>query len=114
MTLSCKNLFVLLLIYIYVNLFRDFGDIHSNAIDESWYKGAVLQHKIEPDSFVYTMAEENKHRRILGSQAIFPRDAGHEAPGCVVGFKFRHSRLNKRFNSIIKMNTAIVSIRTQK
>lgn len=55
------------------------------------------------------MSEENKHRRILGSQAIFPRDAGHEAPGCVVGFKFRHSRLNKRFNSILKMNTAIVS-----
>lgn len=95
-------------------MYRDFGDIHSKAIDETWYKSAVLQHLSDPESFVYSMSEDNKPgqpRMIMGSHAIFPRDAGHEAPGCVVGFKFRHSRLNDRFKNLINMNISDVSLR---
>lgn len=38
---------------------------------------------------------------VTGSYAIFPEDAGIEAPGSVVGFQFSHAKLRKRFNEIL-------------
>ncbi|GLV37628.1 Ca[2+] channel Muscle-specific alpha2/delta subunit [Carabus blaptoides fortunei] len=87
---------------------RDFGDVHSRAIDETWYRSAVLQHQIDPDSFVYSVPFKKdpnvKELMMSASHAIFPRDAGHEAPGCVVGFQFQHSKFFDRFLETIDMN----------
>lgn len=93
---------------------RNFGDVHSRAIDETWYRSAVLQHNIDPDSFVYTVPFEKirKGKEIMmsASHAIFPSDAGHEAPGCVVGFQFQHSKFFERFLETIDMNMTNVSL----
>lgn len=84
---------------------KEFGDYHKFAIDETWYKAAILQHRIDPLSFVYSVphAEEEKETdelKVTASHAIFPRDGGLEAPGLVVGFQFSHSLMYKRFMEI--------------
>lgn len=73
----------------------DFGDLHSRAIDETWYKSAILQHEFHKDSFVYSVPFESEIENIdnvvvTGSYAIFPKDSSMEAPGSVVGFQFSH------------------------
>lgn len=84
---------------------QEFGDYHMNAIDETWYKSAILQHAIDPESFVYSVPHvedpiEEEDRKVTSSHAIFPRDGGLEAPGCVVGFQFSHSMMWERFFNI--------------
>lgn len=84
---------------------REFGDYHMFAIDETWYKSAILQHKIDPDGFVYSVQHssdpiEDSELKITASHAIFPRDGGLEAPGCVVGFQFSHKLMLERFANI--------------
>lgn len=84
---------------------REFGDYHTTAIDETWYKSAILQHLIDAESFVYSAPHyddpvENSELQITASHAIFPKDGGNEAPGCVVGFQFSHSAMIQRFASI--------------
>lgn len=83
----------------------EFGDYHTTAIDETWYKSAILQHLIDAESFVYSVPHyddpvENSELQITASYAIFPRDGGFEAPACVVGFQFSHSAMIQRFASI--------------
>ena len=34
---------------------RHFSEINPNAIDQTWYKRAVDQYAVEPDSFVYSV-----------------------------------------------------------
>lgn len=83
--------------------FREFGDDHPRAIDETWYKSAVLQHQYDIDSFVYSVPlqpSSTEDLLITGSYAIFPKDAGIEAPASVVGFQFSHSHLAKSFFDI--------------
>uniref|UniRef100_A0A1B0CZ82 Uncharacterized protein n=1 Tax=Phlebotomus papatasi TaxID=29031 RepID=A0A1B0CZ82_PHLPP len=58
---------------------REFGDYHTTAIEESWYKSAILQHKIDPQSFVYSVPHasdpaEDYELKVTASHAIFPRD----------------------------------------
>lgn len=36
-------------------LFRPFAEKYARAMDSSWYKRAVDQHSIEPDSFVFSV-----------------------------------------------------------
>ncbi|XP_055387226.1 voltage-dependent calcium channel subunit alpha-2/delta-3 [Condylostylus longicornis] len=84
---------------------KEFGDYHTTAIDETWYKSAILQHAIDPDSFVYSVPhasdpEEDSELKVTSSHAIFPRDGGLEAPGSVVGFQFSHSLMYQRFATI--------------
>uniref|UniRef100_A0A336MH80 CSON014735 protein n=1 Tax=Culicoides sonorensis TaxID=179676 RepID=A0A336MH80_CULSO len=67
---------------------REFGDYHTKAIDETWYRAAVLQHKLDPHSFFYSVqhSEDEKEEgglKVTASMAIFPRDGGLEAPSCV-------------------------------
>lgn len=84
-------------------IFREFGELHSRAIDERWYKSAVLQHQYDKESFVYAIADnEDNEENILitGSYAIFPKDNGKEAPGSVVGFQFGQNELRQRFREI--------------
>ncbi|KAL5289197.1 CACNA2D4.2 family protein [Megaselia abdita] len=83
----------------------EFGDYHTTAIDETWYKSAILQHLIDAESFVYSVPHhddpvENSELQITASYAIFPRDGGLEAPACVVGFQFSHSAMIQSFASI--------------
>lgn len=85
---------------------KEFGDSYKRAIDETWYRSAVLQHKIDPQSFVYSVpheadAPEDDEVKVTASHAIFPRDGGLEAPAAVVGFQFSHQLLYERFMDII-------------
>lgn len=84
---------------------KEFGDYHKFAVDETWYKSAILQHQIDPLSFVYSVPhnsepKEDDDLKVTASHAIFPRDGGLEAPGLVVGFQFSHSLMYKRFMEI--------------
>lgn len=83
----------------------EFGDYHTRAVDETWYKSAILQHRIDPDSFVYSVPHANDplegpELKVTASHAIFPRDGGMEAPACVVGFQFPHVKMWERFANI--------------
>lgn len=83
----------------------EFGDFHKSAVDETWYKSAILQHLIDAESFVYSVShygdpKENNATQITASHAIFPRDGGLEAPACVVGFQFDHTSMSRRFDRI--------------
>lgn len=71
----------------------------------------MIQHATDPDSFVYTVpfdSGSSNNITVTASHAIFPRDAGLEAPGSVVGFQFDHSNFYYRFMNIT--NTKDVSI----
>lgn len=79
-------------------------------MDETWYKMAILQHHIDPKSFVYTVdiPTYSTDYVVTASHAIFPRDGGIEAPGSVVGFQFSHEQMRERFMEITsKVNVSI-------
>jgi hypothetical protein len=38
-----------------VFFYRDFGDLHTHSIDEPYYRSAVLQHGIDPESYVFAV-----------------------------------------------------------
>lgn len=88
------------LVFLY---FSDFGNLHAKAIDEIWYKSAVLQHQTDNKAFVYSVpfdVGDNPDTLVTGSYAIFPNDAGMEAPGSVVGFQFSHAALRRRLENV--------------
>lgn len=92
---------------------KEFGDMYKRAIDETWYRSAVLQHKIDPQSFVYSVPHEyetpeDEEITVTASHAIFPRDGGLEAPAAVVGFQFSHELLYDRFMQIISVSNVRV------
>lgn len=96
---------------------QEFGDSYSTAINETWYKSAILQHQIDKQSFVYSVLHEEEDKqveegelKVTASMAIFPRDGGMEAPSCVVGFQFSHELMVERFMEItskVKVSTAL-------
>uniref|UniRef100_A0A182WHK4 VWFA domain-containing protein n=1 Tax=Anopheles minimus TaxID=112268 RepID=A0A182WHK4_9DIPT len=95
----------------------EFGDYHKKAIDETWYRSAILQHKIDPKSFVYSVPHESDppedgELKVTATMAIFPRDGGLEAPGCVTGFQFTHSLMYDRFMEITSKKTCDDCIET--
>ncbi|KAJ8926857.1 hypothetical protein NQ314_020708, partial [Rhamnusium bicolor] len=82
---------------------REFGDLHPRAINEKWYKSAVLQHQYDTESFVYSVpftSGDKEDTLVTGSYAIFPSDRGLEAPGSVVGFQFSQAKLRDRVQEI--------------
>lgn len=86
---------------------REFGDYYKKAIDETWYRSAVLQHKVDNESFIYAVPHDDKDDvkepgdiKVMASHAIFRMDAGKEAPGCVVGFQFDQKHMYQRFKEI--------------
>lgn len=101
-----------------VDFDQEFGDFHSTAINEAWYKSAILQHDIDKQSFVYSVPhasdeKEDSEIKVTASMAIFPRDGGLEAPSCVVGFQFSHQLMYERFVEItskVKVSIAIIII----
>ncbi|CAG9759535.1 unnamed protein product [Ceutorhynchus assimilis] len=82
---------------------KEFGDLNPRAIDEKWYKSAVLQHQYDTESFVYSVPfkyENNPERLVTGSYAIFAKDAGIEAPGSVVGYQFSQDKLKSSVHEV--------------
>ncbi|XP_037825426.1 voltage-dependent calcium channel subunit alpha-2/delta-3 [Lucilia sericata] len=97
---------------------REFGDYHTKAIDETWYRSAILAHHEErTDSFVYSVKHhsdpaEDSELKVTASHAIFPRDGGKEAPACVVGFQFSHAQMLDRFFNITSTDNCDGCIKT--
>ncbi|XP_038110145.1 voltage-dependent calcium channel subunit alpha-2/delta-3 isoform X2 [Culex quinquefasciatus] len=96
---------------------NEFGDYHKMSIDETWYKSAILQHKVDPKSFVYSVPHasdepEDVELKVTASMGIFPRDGGLEAPGCVTGFQFSHELMQQRFMEITSKTTCDGCIET--
>ncbi|KAF5280798.1 hypothetical protein FQR65_LT14944 [Abscondita terminalis] len=84
--------------------FPTFGDLNKRAIDEVWYKSAVIEHKYNNYSFVYTVPLEEKYHNdllVTGSHAIFLTQDDKEAPGAVVGYQFSHSHLYEQFFKLV-------------
>lgn len=96
---------------------REFGDYYTKAIDETWYRSAVLQHKVDNESFIYSVPHDDKddlkeggNIKAMASHAIFRMDAGKEAPGCVVGFQFEQQSMYQQFKEIISRPIPNVSV----
>lgn len=88
------------LIFIY---FRHFSENNVRAMDETWYKRAVDQHSIEPESFVFSVPfDVGSYGKplITATHAVFVEHKGHRAPAAVVGLQYQHSTLASHFLNI--------------
>lgn len=71
-----------------------------------WYKRAVDQHSIEPDSFVFSVPFDSGYTDkaeaplVTATHAIFIEHRGHKAPAAVVGLQFQHDSLARHFINI--------------
>ncbi|KAL0126861.1 hypothetical protein PUN28_005311 [Cardiocondyla obscurior] len=86
-----------------------FAEKHASAMDSSWYKRAVDQHSIEPDSFVFSVpfdAADTADPLVTATHAIFI-GKGHKAPAAVVGLQFQHSSLATHFVNITSTCTGM-------
>ncbi|XP_065354031.1 voltage-dependent calcium channel subunit alpha-2/delta-4 isoform X3 [Cloeon dipterum] len=85
------------------NVEGQFSSHHNKATDELWYRRAVEQHMVQPDSFVYSVPHEVSHQNdtlITASHALFLNKNERRAPVAVVGFQFLQSALFNRFQNI--------------
>ena len=77
----------------------------SKSIDEDWYKMAVFYHSIDSESFVFSLINQHNMSedgvQLLATYAVFPRDAGREAPGLVLGVVFGYSNFMNTFFDVI-------------
>lgn len=79
-------------------------------MDAIWYKRAIDQHMVEPDSFIYSVpfghgpggsfGGKSNSTLVTASHAIFVEHRGHKAPAAVVGLQFQHDSLAKHFINI--------------
>lgn len=76
-------------------------------MDSTWYKRAVDQHTIEPDSFVFSVPFDSGYTLktnatlVTAAHAIFIDHRGHnKAPAAVVGLQFQHDSLARHFKNI--------------
>ncbi|XP_054010963.1 voltage-dependent calcium channel subunit alpha-2/delta-3 isoform X2 [Hylaeus anthracinus] len=75
-----------------------FGDLHRRAVNEPWYKGAIFQNNIDPNSISVTVPwEAGPNAIVTASMGIFPRDGGKTAPAAVVGFQMPMWDFYERF-----------------
>lgn len=86
---------------------RHFGEANAKAMDMTWYKRAVDQHAIEPDSFVFSVPFDSGYTSktnatlVTAAHAIFIEHRGHnKAPAAVVGLQFQHDSLARHFINI--------------
>ncbi|KPI95038.1 Voltage-dependent calcium channel subunit alpha-2/delta-4 [Papilio xuthus] len=97
-----------------------FGDLYPKAIEETWYKAAVLQHLINAESLVVAtnlpvldktiinkpkVANNDGDITITASYAIFYKDGNSETPASVVGVQFVYSGFYKKFLEITNTTT---------
>ncbi|XP_073999423.1 voltage-dependent calcium channel subunit stolid isoform X2 [Rhodnius prolixus] len=79
---------------------RSFARANRLITDEVWYKRAVEQYTIEPDSFVFSVpfdAGSSSNTLVTATHAIFLDYKGNKAPAAVVGLQFQHSILAEHF-----------------
>lgn len=89
---------------------KEFGDWHAKAVNENWYKNAILHHQWDRESFVYAVpfdSGESNDILVTGSYAIFHSDGGKEAPAAVVGFQFSHEALASNFFKITQQGNCL-------
>ena len=88
----------------FIHHFRnEFSENNKKAIDEIWYKRAVEQHFIEPNSFVYAVPFDAANRNdtlVTATHAVFHKENTKFAPAAVVGFQFQHSAMITLFKNI--------------
>ncbi|XP_023705860.1 voltage-dependent calcium channel subunit alpha-2/delta-3 isoform X6 [Cryptotermes secundus] len=80
-----------------------FSELNRRAIDEVWYKRAVDQHSLEPESFVFSVpfdAASSSKPLVTATHAVFIEHKGHRAPAAVVGLQIQHSSLASHFLNI--------------
>lgn len=89
-----------------------FGDFHHNAIEETWYQAAVLQHMVNNESLVIAttlpilddiikkkpvLINEDGDIILTASYAIFYKDGNYSTPASVVGFQYSYLKFYERF-----------------
>lgn len=86
------------------NFSMEFGEIYPRAIDEIWYRRAVEQHVMEPQSFVYSVPFDTDQNvgngpgpLVTATRAVFHTVDDQAAPAAVVGFQFHYNRLHSLF-----------------
>lgn len=87
----------------YFNLHSHFSQTNVKGIDEIWYKRAVDQHAVEPESFVFSVPFDigsSGKPLITATHAVFVEHKGHRAPAAVVGLLYQHSTLRSHFINI--------------
>ncbi|KYB29565.1 voltage-dependent calcium channel subunit alpha-2/delta-3 isoform X2 [Tribolium castaneum] len=80
-----------------------FSETNVKAMDETWYKRAVDQHSIEPESFVFSVPFDSNLQEnplITATHAVFVEHNGHRAPAAVVGIQYQHTTLASHFLNI--------------
>lgn len=83
--------------------FSHFFETNVKATDETWYKRAVDQYAVEPDSFVYSVPFDvgtAGKSLVTATHAVFIEHKGHRAPAAVVGLQYLHSSLAAHFVNI--------------
>lgn len=95
-----------------------FGEENAKSMDTPWFKRAVDQHAIEPDSFVFSVpfdsgyTSKNNATLVTASHAVFLERRGHnKAPVAVVGLQFQHDSLARHFINITSACTGTGSCR---
>lgn len=98
--------------------FRGFGELNAKAADTTWYKRAIDQHSIEPDSFVFSVpfdsgySDKINSTLVTATHAIFIEHRGHnKAPAAVVGLQFQHDSLLRHFKNITSSCTGVGNCR---
>jgi hypothetical protein len=95
---------------------RHFSETNLRAIDEVWYKRAVDQYSIEPESFVFSVpfsAASSSKPLVTATHALFVEHKGHQAPAAVVGLQFQHATLVAHFlniTSTVSKTSAVVTV----
>ncbi|CAK9808523.1 Voltage-dependent calcium channel subunit alpha-2/delta-3 [Anthophora plagiata] len=75
-----------------------FGDLHRRAVNEPWYKGAIFQNILDPNSISLSVPwEAGADAIVTVSKGIFPKDGGKTAPAAVIGFQMPMTDLYNRF-----------------
>lgn len=81
-------------------------------MDTSWFRRAIDQHAIEPDSFVFSVPFDsgyngkNSSVLVTAAHAMFVEHRGHKAAAAVVGLQYTHESLSKHF---INITSAVIS-----
>jgi voltage-dependent calcium channel alpha-2/delta-3 len=78
-----------------------FANNMKRSIDEIWYKRAVEFNRINPQSYVYSVAfnaYDTYEPRITATQAVFAQD---KTPVAVVGFQFAHGSLETMMEVLV-------------
>ncbi|XP_039304426.1 voltage-dependent calcium channel subunit alpha-2/delta-3 isoform X8 [Solenopsis invicta] len=83
-----------------------FGDLYKRAVNEPWYKGAIFQNELDPDSISLSVpSEAGADAIITASMSLSPKDGGKKAPAAVIGFQMPMTDFYERFIAITSVTT---------